>query len=174
MVALEAPTPTQDSKPTQNIARRISKIVPSKWFVDIHHFADCIGISVNEASRFIQCIEDGGYKSNVDGCLHPNPSPYDKKISLQGESDNVLNLHYIDNGSRVQSGAEKGSPAPISIEQTRRMIYIGSFSARNKAISVMNQQEMVKWVIGTHQIQCILSEAEGAKGGTAHTVFPNV
>ena len=31
------------------------------------------------------------------------------------------------------------------------MIYIGSFSARNKAISVKNQREIVKWVIGTHQ-----------------------
>jgi hypothetical protein len=74
-----------------------------------------------------------------------------KKISLQDESDNELNLHYIDNGRRVQSGAESGSPAPTSIEQTRRMIYIGSFSARNKALSVKNQREIVKWVIGTHQ-----------------------
>ncbi len=134
------------------IARRINTIVPSKWFVDIHHFADCIGISVDKVSRFIQCIEDGGYKSDVDGCWHPNPSPYDKKISLQDENDNELNLHYIDKGSRrVQPGAESGSPAPTSIEQTRRMIYIGSFSAKNKAISIKNQREIVKWVIGTHQ-----------------------
>jgi hypothetical protein len=30
------------------IAQRISTIVLSKWFVDIHHFADCIGISVDK------------------------------------------------------------------------------------------------------------------------------
>jgi tRNA G26 N,N-dimethylase Trm1 len=54
------------------ITRQISTIVPSKWFVDIHHFADCIGISVDKVSWFIQCIEDGGYKSDVDGCWHPN------------------------------------------------------------------------------------------------------
>jgi hypothetical protein len=104
------------------IVRRISTIDQSKWFVDIHHFAFCIVISVNKASRFIQRIEDGGYKSDVDGCWHPNPSPYDKKISLQDKSDNELNLHYIDNGRRVQSGAEKDFPAPTSIEQTRQMI----------------------------------------------------
>jgi hypothetical protein len=56
---------------------------------------------------------------------------------------------------RVQSGAESGSSSPTSIEQTCRMIYIESFyiesfSARNKANSIKNQTEIVKWVIG-HQ-----------------------
>jgi hypothetical protein len=70
---------------------------------------------------------------------------------LVSKARDELNLHYIDKERRVKSDVESDAPSPSFIEQTHQMIYIGNFSARNKAISIENQREMVGWVIGTHQ-----------------------
>ena len=73
-------------------------LISPKWLCDIRHLAESIEISLEEANEFIKCIESGGKGSKADGTFQANPAPFNTKISLREQRDNILNLHYIDNG----------------------------------------------------------------------------
>ena len=75
-------------------------LCPSKWYCDIHYFAKSIEISSEQANGFIRCTENGGTGHKADGSWRSNPVPYDSKINLTSDSDNILNLHYKDMGDK--------------------------------------------------------------------------
>ena len=131
------------------ILESTQRLRPSKWFFDINHYAESIGITKGEANGFIKCIEDGG-KQKADGTWQANPEPFHKAINLTDQCDNLLNLHYVDNGRKVTHD-DIDEPSIAAIDQASRFVRLGRVCDKNKEISVKVQREIAKFVIGTHK-----------------------
>ena len=103
-----------------NIIESVQCLRHSKWHWDIRHFSDCLGITVEQANSFIKCVEIGGTGTKADCSWRTNPKPYDTKMNLTGQYDNVINLHYKDMGDKT-----------VHIE---RFIRLGRISSQNKKL----------------------------------------
>ena len=134
------------------LAERTQALVPSKWRCDVHHFAESLDISVEEANGFFKSIEEGGTGSKSDGSWQDNPAPLNVKVNLRKQyEDNVFNLHCADMGSKSAPRLDLSEPSVAAVEQGGRYIRLGRVSSWNKNITVKVQREIVKYVIGTHQ-----------------------
>ena len=69
----------------QQLAEWVQALVPSKWHLDIHHFAEILGVEVEEVNGFIKCIKDGGTGSKTDGSWSSNPAPFNGVVNLKKE-----------------------------------------------------------------------------------------
>jgi len=138
----------------QQLAERVQALVPSKWHLDIHHFAEILGVEVEEVNGFIKCIEDGGTGSKTDGLWSSNPAPFKGVVNLKKEvEDNILNMHYTDTGNKAIDSVHLDEPSVASLEQggVCRYIRLGRVRSRNKEITVKLQREIAKFVVGTHK-----------------------
>ena len=109
------------------------RLRPSKWYFDINHYAESIGITTAEANGFFKCIADGGVKQNESWT--PNPAPYDGKINLTSPGDNLLNLHLTDFGKKSVPPQEFSQPPKDALSQSGRFVFIRRVSRQNKEIS---------------------------------------
>jgi hypothetical protein len=123
----------------------------SKWFWDIHHLAECLEITVEEAYGFFKAIEKGGTGIKSDDTWVPNPAPYNVKINLAKPEDNALNLYCVDNGDKNGSGVVFSEPSLDILSQGSRYVRPGKASRQNRDVTVKLQREVIKYVIGTHQ-----------------------
>ena len=82
------------------IAESVQRQKASKWVWDVHHFAAKLGISVEQAICFLKCIEKGGTGVKKDGSWKANPTPFNRKLNLISDDDNVLNFHVRSKGRK--------------------------------------------------------------------------
>ena len=134
------------------IVQKTQTLIASKWYLDIRHYADSVGITTEEAYAFIRCIECGGTGNKSDRTWKPNPSPFNAKVNLCSQQDNHLNLHYIDNGRKAEITGDLIEPSTIAVEQSCRFVRLGKMCNQNKELSVNIQRSIAKFVIGTHQM----------------------
>ena len=120
------------------IVGAIQTLKPSKWHWDIHHFAESLDISLEEANGFITCIEKGGTGNKKDGLWKFNPKAFSAKIDLTQNKDNLLNFHYTDLRNKCR-------------QKICRFVCLGKIIVQNKHITVRVQTEIVKFVMGTHK-----------------------
>lgn len=101
-------------------------VVNPKWYKDIRHYADSIKISTEEANGFIRCVEAGGNGSKSNRVWRNNSSPFDTKIDLNGNSDNILNLQYSDSTDRKSDcGGYAIEPSDSVVKQSSRFLKLG-------------------------------------------------
>ena len=105
------------------------RLLPTKWHLDVHHFAESIGVTTDEANGFIKCIEDGGTGSKSNGTWQSNPVPYKSKINLTSQIDNELNFHCKDHG-RMGVGVNISSPSSAILDQGSRFVQLGRVSTQ--------------------------------------------
>ena len=132
------------------IAGSIQELPPSKWHLDINHFADILGITVAETNGFIKCIEKGGTGTKTDDKWKANPAPYNKQIDLSAMTGNSLNLHV----TRKAKGEPNTIPVPsvVTLDKNTQFVWLGKNRVQNNnGITPKIQIEIVKYVIGTHQ-----------------------
>ena len=133
------------------IAESVQRQKASKWVWDVHHFAAKLGISVEQASCFLKCIEKGGKGVKKDGTWTANPVPYDKKIDLSSDADNILNLHLRSGGQKTGHSDHFDEPSPEIVKQSSIYVRLGSVRSFKWVGTVTVQKEIARYVMGTHQ-----------------------
>ena len=137
-----------------SIGESLQKLPPSKWHWDIRHLAETLQITVEQLNGFIKRVESGGSGKKTDSSWEPNSAPYQTPIKLtDNQIDNVLNLHYIDNGRKgsLANSMDIVEPSTSVLEQESRLLRLGRVYTHNNAITPKIQREIVQYVIGTHQ-----------------------
>ena len=123
---------------------------PSKWYWDVHHFAESLDITTEQANGFIKCIENGGMGTKADDIWRSNPAPYDAKVNLTNQCDNILNYTNTGNKSAVCGGIDE--PLVAIFNQPSRHVCLGMINNRNKKITIQVQKDIVRYyVVGTHK-----------------------
>ena len=108
----------------------------------MHHFAESLDITTKQENGFIRCIENGGMGTKADNTWRSNPAPYDAKVNLTNQRDNnILNLHYTNNGYKAASDMDIEEPYVVIVGQTSRFICLGRISNQNKSITVKVYKE---------------------------------
>jgi len=133
------------------IAESVQRQKASKWVWDVHHFAAKLGISVEQASCFLKCIEKGGKGVKKDGTWTANPAPFNKKIDLSSDADNILDLHLRSEGRKVGSPPDFGDPTPAIVNQSGQYVRLGKVRSFKQEITVTLQKDIAKYVMGTHR-----------------------
>ena len=87
----------------------------------------------------------------TDGTWQANPKPYDQKINLTCDVDNILDLHLRLEGRKVGSPVDFDDPTPELVSQSGMYIRLGEVRSFNKAISVTVQKDIARYVMGTHK-----------------------
>ena len=132
------------------IIESTQRLRSSKWYFDVNHYAQSVGITTEEANGFFKCIRDGGMKK--DESWQHNPAPFEGKIDLTCQSDNLLNIHVADFGNTGTIPTVFAQPSEGILSQSRRFVYVGKVSKRNKDITPKVQREIAQYIVGTHQI----------------------
>ena len=133
------------------IAESIQRQSKSKWLWHICHLADRLEVSAEELNEFILRIQNGGSGVRKDGTWATNPAPYDRKIDLVKNEDNGLNLHLVDSGCTYLDGCQFNEPSPAIVDASSRYVRLGNIRSMSKSITLKEQREIAKFVLGTHQ-----------------------
>ena len=72
--------------------------------------------------------------------------------STSSHCDNILNLHCADVGRKSNASEEVSEPSCSVVEEECTFARLGRVHLHNKAITPRVQREIVRYVIGTHQI----------------------
>ena len=129
-----------------------------KWYVDKRYLANVLRMSCEEFQEAMDALKNGGQgtrssrTSRSGGSFIPNPKPYHQKISFSESVDNILNLHEADYGRRGDSSLSATSPSEAVLQERCRSYRIGNNRERIMTITPCLQKEIVKMVIGTHQL----------------------
>jgi len=130
-----------------SIIESTQRLRSSKWYFDINHYAESVGITAEEANGFFKCIRDGGTKSGES--WKQNPAPFEGKIDLTCQNDNLLNIHLADCGNKATTQGVFAQPSDSILSHSRRFVYVGKVSRRNKDITPKVQREIAQYVVGT-------------------------
>ena len=130
-----------------SIVERLQKLPSSKWYLDARHLAELLDISVGHLDSFLKCIASGGVGKKSDDSWIPNPAPYKTP-----DCDNILNLHCADVGRKSNASEEVSEPSCSVVEEKCTFARLGRVHLHDKAITPRVQREIVRYVIGTHQI----------------------
>ena len=132
------------------IAESIDRPKPTRWLIDIHHFASCLDLTVDQVEAFFKCIENGGSGVRKDGTWKANPKPFNTKTNLSSNEENRLNLHCYATGRK---GAPYlfGEPSPNAVDYDSKYIYLGMVAKRRQEITLSIQRDIVKYIVGTHK-----------------------
>ena len=122
----------------------------SKWLLHCNHLAALLSMTVDELNEFFLRIRNGGTGVRRDGTWTVNPAPFDGKLDLTTNEENLLNLHVVDSGCKHSEGSSFESPSPEVIERSCRYVRVGR-SIKRATITVKLQREIARYVIGTHR-----------------------
>ncbi len=114
------------------LVQRTQTLNASKWHWDIHHFAECLDITVEEANGFIKCVENGGKGNKTDGTWEANPAPFNAKVNLKEQRDNILNFHCTDNGRKSAITDKITAPSTTAIKQSSIFVRLGRVHNQKK------------------------------------------
>ena len=121
----------------------IQELPPSKWHLDINHFADILDITVAETNGFIKCIEKGGIGLKTNESWRTNPAPYNKPINLSSINDNSLNLNVSSKGRKVVSGEDDviTVPSVVILDKKTQFVRLGKKSVHKTTTSLPRYKE---------------------------------
>ena len=88
-------------------------------------------------------------QDNADGSWKANPAPYNAKVDLTNQYNNIINLNYKEIGPKSAKSVDFDDPSLAVLDQPIRYIHLGGGS-QHKSVTIKVQREIVRYVIGTH------------------------
>ena len=123
-----------------------------KWYVDSRYLANVLRMLCEEFQENMDALKNGGQGTRTDGSFKSNPKPYDQKICFSESVDNTLNLHEARYGNKSASFVTESSPSEAVLQERCTYYRVGNNRERITSVTPSRQREIVKMVVGTHQM----------------------